>query len=172
MEKLPDEIIYNILDRLDMASLSRSLQTSNTFRERFLPYFERKISDYEYEPHEESVEALTRKIEHFQNSPYSRHIYRLDPRLTRAMSLSYLPNVNGGAIVSRSLVLRWWLLYYLDNDLIDYEDGILFGDDFTSQYFPTWISASLLVLFGWLFNTFRFGFNNARTRVHIENRGA
>lgn len=131
---MPDEIIFNILNRLDVDDIGKFLLTGSNIRKKYIPYFIDKIDEYLYPSF--SSKKFVEKIEKDYQKVYGVKVdhnhkyYLLDKNLTRFMNLSYLPNIDGCAIVDLIYILKWWVLYLLDNDLINVTfgaEGFAFG---------------------------------------------
>lgn len=127
---LPDEIIVNILQYLEIDDLIRFLSSSKTISVHYKIYFKNKI-EKEYHNFiypQESVNNFMKRLEletTIMSQPMPRLLeftpFLLSQKLTKIMNLSNFYTIDGCAIYNLTLLRTWWNVYFCTNNLITNE---------------------------------------------------
>lgn len=112
LERLPRDMVIEVLNRMSIRDLLNTFETSKTLRNRYYPYLKTKINQAQLESEIEAVEyPYMKKItkEHKCIDEYIGYnqllgceYYRpllLDTQISKLMGLGHLPKINGGTFI-------------------------------------------------------------------------
>lgn len=112
-----DTLIYDILDKLTIPDLLRFLSTNKELREKYLPYFQEKIDDYQENLKYRKEVAIPKQIENFQRYQTIAQRIKQEPliflsdELSSFMGLNHIPTYDNFKIYNQHLLRLWWTIY-------------------------------------------------------------
>ncbi len=127
-----DVLIHDLLDQLSVPDLVQIL-TTNKELEKYLDIFVEKIEDYREDLRHRREVARPKYIENIERNQQNVATYKrqndlngvagiiaLDDQLAQSMDVESLglPRLRGQILYPQSGLIKWWLIYVRDNNLI------------------------------------------------------
>lgn len=110
-------LIYEILGKLSIQDLIHFLSTNKELRDKYLPYFQEKIKDYEEDLRYRREVAIPLQTQNFEKLQQIAQYFRTQPLIALSddlsgfMGLNHIPEYDNSKVYNEYLLKLWWKIY-------------------------------------------------------------